>query len=70
VITGEINRPNGLCFSPDETRLVIEAGVTPRVVRSYDLVDNGTKVANGRTFITAEQGGIQDGFRSHVDGNF
>jgi len=29
VITGEINRPNGLCFSPDETKLyVIEAGVT------------------------------------------
>ena len=70
VITGEINRPNGLCFSPDETRLyVIEAGVTPRVVRSYDLVDNGTRFANGRTFITAEPGGTPDGFRCDVDGN-
>jgi gluconolactonase len=70
VITGEINRPNGLCFSPDETKLyVIEAGVTPRVVRSYDVVDNGTRVANGRTFITAEPGGTPDGFRCDVDGN-
>src|SRR5215203_1468298 len=34
VITGEVNRPNGLCFSPYEAKLyIIEAGVTPRVIR-------------------------------------
>src|SRR5829696_4363431 len=70
VITGEVNRPNGLCFSPYEAKLyIIEAGVTPRVIRSYDVVDNGTRVANGRTFITAEPGGTPDGFRCDVDGN-
>ena len=38
VVAGDINRPNGLCFSPDETPLyVIEAGVTPRVIRVYDV---------------------------------
>ena len=38
VVAGDINRPNGLCFSPDESRLyVIEAGVTPRVIRVYDV---------------------------------
>src|SRR6266436_421271 len=49
VATGEINRPNGLCFTPDESKLyIIEAGVTPRVFRVYDVVDD--KLANGRAF--------------------
>jgi gluconolactonase len=70
VVAGEINRPNGLCFSPDETKLyVIEAAVNPRVIRVYDVADNGTKLANGRVFITAEPGGTPDGFRCDVDGN-
>ena len=33
------------------------------------MVDNGTKLANGRVFITAEPGGTPDGFRVDVDGN-
>ena len=38
VVTGDVNRPNGLAFSPDEKRLyVVEAGVTPRVIRAYDV---------------------------------
>src|SRR3989442_5521258 len=33
VATGDVNRPNGLAFSPDESKLyVVEAGVTPRVI--------------------------------------
>ena len=54
-MTGDINRPNGLAFSPDESKLyVVEAGVTPRVIRAYDVVDGGTRLANGRVLITAE----------------
>ena len=31
VVAGDVNRPNGLAFTPDESRLyIIEAGVTPR----------------------------------------
>ncbi len=31
VVEGEVNRPNGLCFSPDESRLyLVESGSTPR----------------------------------------
>ena len=33
------------------------------------MVDDGTKLANGRAFITAEPGGTPDGFRCDVDGN-
>jgi gluconolactonase len=70
VAAGDINRPNGLCFSPDEKKLyIVEAGVTPRVIRAYDVADDGTKLANGRAFITAEAGGTPDGFRCDVDGN-
>ena len=69
-MAGDINRPNGLAFSPDESKLyIVEAGVAPRVISAYDLVDNGTKLANGRAFITAEAGGTPDGFRCDVDGN-
>src|SRR6266850_1558081 len=40
VATGDVNRPNGLAFSPDESRLyIIEAAPNPRVVRVYDVVD-------------------------------
>ena len=70
VVAGDINRPNGLCFSPDEKRLyVIEAGLSPRVIRVYDVVDNGSRIANGRTLITAEPNGTPDGMRADVDGN-
>ena len=70
VVIGEISRPNGLAFSPDESKLyVVEAGVTPRVIRVYDVTDNGTQLTNGRTLITAEEGGTPDGFRVDIDGN-
>jgi gluconolactonase len=70
VATGEINRPNGLAFSPDESKLyVVEAALNPRVIQVFDVTDNGTKLANKRAFITAEPGGTPDGFRVDVDGN-
>lgn len=69
VVTGDIKRPNGLAFSPDESKLyVVEAGVTPRVIRSYEVIQ-GTKVGDGKTLITAEEGGTPDGLRVDVDGN-
>jgi gluconolactonase len=70
VVTGDINRPNGLCFSPDEKKLyVIEAGVSPRVIRAFDVVDGGMRITNGRLLVTAEADGTPDGMRADVDGN-
>src|SRR5215475_11829731 len=41
VAIGDVNRPNGLCFTPDEKKMyVVEAGVTPRVIRVYDVLDD------------------------------
>jgi gluconolactonase len=61
--------PNGLAFSPDETKLyLVESRATPtRLLLVYDVVD-GTRLANGRTFIDAGPG-TPDGFRVDLDGN-
>jgi gluconolactonase len=69
VATGDINRPNGLAFSPDEKKLyVVEAAAQPsRIIQVFDVADDG-KLTNKREFINA-QGGTPDGFRVDVDGN-
>ena len=70
VATGDVNRPNGLCFSPDESKLyVIVAGATPREIHTFDVTEKGTRLANRRTLLTAEPDGTPDGFRCDVDGN-
>jgi gluconolactonase len=70
VVAGDINRPNGLAFSPDESTLyIVEAGVTPRVIRAYDVVDDGRRLAGSRIHVTAEENGSPDGMRVDVDGN-
>lgn len=70
VVAGDIARPNGLAFSPDESLLyVVEAGVTPRVIRSFDVSQDGKQLANSKTLITAEPEGSPDGLRVDVDGN-
>jgi gluconolactonase len=67
VVIGDVPRPNGLAFSPDESRLyVVVSGAQPRQIRVYDVV--GDKVANGRVLIDCGAG-IPDGFRCDSDGN-
>jgi gluconolactonase len=69
VVAGDINGPNGLCFSPDETRLyIVESRARPRLIRVFDVAEDGTKLANGRIFINAGEGS-PDGFRCDVEGN-
>jgi gluconolactonase len=70
VVVGDVNRPNGLAFSPDESKLyIVEAGATPRVIRVYDVTDGGSKLSNMRTLITADKEGTPDGLRIDVEGN-
>ena len=70
LVVGDVNRPNGLAFSPDESKLyIIEASTSPRVIRAYDVVEGGARLSNLRTLITAEPGGTPDGMRVDVDGN-
>ena len=70
MVCGDVARPNGLCFSPDETRLyVVESGAVPRRIRLFDLSSDGMQLANDRVFVTCEPGHSPDGFRCDVHGN-
>jgi gluconolactonase len=70
VVAGDVSRPNGLAFSPDETKLyIVEAGVTPRVVRAFDVIDVGRRLAGSKALFEAEPNGTPDGLRVDVDGN-
>ncbi|RTL67876.1 MAG: SMP-30/gluconolactonase/LRE family protein [Hyphomicrobiales bacterium] len=62
--------PNGLCFSPDETKLYLveSRGVPNRKILAYDVVDGGRKLANKSILIDAGPG-TPDGMRCDIDGN-
>ena len=71
VVADDIPGPNGLAFSPDESKLyVVESRAEPnRRLRVFDVISDGTKLANGRTFLDAGPGGSPDGFRVDIHGN-
>ena len=68
VVGGDIARPNGLAFSPDESRLYLVESGPPRHIHVYDVIDGGTRLANRRLHIEVGPG-TPDGFRCDVDGN-
>jgi gluconolactonase len=70
IVADDIAGPNGLCFAPDEKRLyVVASRATPsRLIHVYDVVEHGTRLANGRVFASAGEG-TPDGFRCDVEGN-
>jgi gluconolactonase len=70
IAVGDMKRPNGLAFSPDEKLLYVidTPGPGQRTIQVYDVVDNGTATANRREFNSAEPGG-SDGMRVDVHGN-
>jgi gluconolactonase len=68
--TGEVGRPNGLAFSPDESKLyVVEAAATPRVIRVFEVDGATGRLSNNRVFHQCKEGETPDGFRVDVDGN-
>lgn len=73
VVIGDLDKPNGLCFSPDERLLyVVDTGAPkhpkdPQQIRVYDVVD-GARLKNGRMFVDMSPGS-SDGIRCDIDGN-
>lgn len=57
----DFDKPNGLCFSPDEKRLYVADSGKPRHIRVFEVQDDGT-VKNGRVFAPIDTGG-PDGIR-------
>jgi gluconolactonase len=69
IAVGDMERPNGLAFSPDESRLyVVDTPGGDKTVHVYDIVDDGTRAASGRLFFNAMPG-YADGIRVDTDGN-
>lgn len=70
VITDLVN-PNGLAFSPDESKLyVVEWKGTPnRSIWRFDVAADGLSVSNSTKLIDAADQGALDGFRVDRDGN-
>lgn len=73
VIADDIDGPNGLCFSPDESILyVVASRSTPtRTILAYDMSSDGHGVQKStrRVHIDAGPGGTPDGMRCDTDGN-
>ena len=72
-VTDELIKPNGLCFSPDYTKLyVVDTGApAPKPIYVFDVVD-GKALRNKRTFCAMSLGGKDgqaDGIRADEDGN-
>ncbi|WP_088921981.1 SMP-30/gluconolactonase/LRE family protein [Granulosicoccus antarcticus] len=69
MVADSIKQPNGLAFSPDESRLyVVQSRGEPRQILEFDVVDAQT-LANQRVLIDAGKEGTPDGFRVDMDGN-
>jgi gluconolactonase len=75
LVTDELSKPNGLCFSPDYKKLYIADTGGPQNIRIWDVAD-GRSLIKGREFASMKlktkdrelAGGI-DGIRADVDGN-
>jgi gluconolactonase len=68
IVAEGINGPNGLCFSPDETRLYVVASLgRPNQILAFDVV-GGERLQRRRVFVDAGEG-TPDGIKCDVDGN-
>jgi len=72
-VADDFVQPNGLAFSPDESKLYIaDSGgssdeTLPRHIRVFD-VEGGRRLTNGRLFCTIDKG-VPDGMRIDTQGN-
>jgi gluconolactonase len=67
VMIEEMERPNGLCFSPDQRRLYVADSGSPRHVRAFSVGDDWS--LHGGEIFADMNPGIADGMRCDRDGN-
>jgi gluconolactonase len=76
LVTDELKKPNGLCFSNDYKKLyVADTGGSPGTIMAWDVV-NGSKLQGAKVFASmvlktakGELKGGADGIRADIDGN-
>jgi gluconolactonase len=71
VVANDIDKPNGIAFSPDEKTLyVVDSGLTHggrSQLRSFEV--SGDKLTNSKVFADNFKPGFTDGVRTDIDGN-
>lgn len=67
VVAADFDRPNGLCFSPDEKLLYIADSGKTKHIRVFTVKDDGT-LSDGKVFATLDKG-APDGIRCDAQGN-
>ncbi|MDX1982858.1 MAG: SMP-30/gluconolactonase/LRE family protein [Bryobacteraceae bacterium] len=65
-VTKDFDKPNGLCFSPDESKLYVADSGKPRHIRVFQ-VSAGGAVSGGEVFAAIDKGG-PDGIRCDASG--
>ncbi|HTS64295.1 MAG TPA: SMP-30/gluconolactonase/LRE family protein [Candidatus Acidoferrales bacterium] len=70
LVTDTLDKPNGICFSPDYKRLYVVDTGAPRDIQVFEVADN--KLRGQRQFTDMKlngRAGGSDGIRADVDGN-
>lgn len=65
-VVKDFHKPNGLCFSPDESKLYVADSGDPKHIRVFEVQKDGT-LGTGRIFCKIDKGG-PDGIRCDADG--
>ncbi|MEJ1967616.1 MAG: SMP-30/gluconolactonase/LRE family protein [Rhizomicrobium sp.] len=67
-VADDMERPNGLAFTPDGRGLyIVDSGAA--TLRRYDVAADGTRLGAGRVFAAGFAPGITDGVRLDTDGH-
>ena len=69
LLVDDFDRPNGLCFAPDESILYINDSSERSHIRAFDVRSDGA-IANGQVFAEiVGEGGGPDGMKTDQEGN-
>lgn len=73
VVTKDMDKPNGLCFSPDYKKLYVADTGAPKNIAVFDVVDDKS-LGKYKEFVSMKLEGFDkpgnaDGIRADVDGN-
>jgi gluconolactonase len=66
-VVSDFDKPNGLCFSPDEKTVYIADSGRPRHIRAFDVTEDN-RLVNGRVFAVISPP-APDGIRCDAEGN-
>ena len=67
IVGDDFDKPNGIAFSPDESRLFVADSGNPRHMRVFEMKDG--KIAGGGHVFAECDAGCFDGFRFDTEGN-